>query len=400
MPDNAYIFVADALRADFLSELVADTGETAKVIASSTITPTSFSSIFSGLHPVQHSVRSFGHELSEEDNWILNGHDLSASFFQRLGERGEMGVYNVLGATSAETNRPLEDLEPPFIHVERANETHAAYSRSDFEVTAGEFWNEYAENGVIRETDSLVEIYRKGVKKQAEYFKEQLRSLERNGLLDDTLVIFTSDHGELLGLRNGIQKSHTLPLCPELSRVPMVILHPDSKELETELVSHVDIAPTIADELGLSRPDETHGINIFEEERQYAYCDLEKPKNITPLGKQGYKSDYSLIYRSLWDRSGGRVICRSDIQDRIRGFLDFGNLSSNMFTTLALLRNCRTMLEAAPPFLKKQMVYSEPQFEFKEADQLIRKIEAQKREYDRTVINESQEEQLKALGYK
>lgn len=265
MPNNAFVFVADALRADFLSDIVANRGVSVDAIASSTITPTSFSSIFSGLHPVQHSVRSFGHVLSEDDNWILNGHDHSASFFQRLGERGEVGVYNVLGATADEKNKPLEDLEPPFIHVERANETHAAYSRTDFEISAGEFWDDYIEGGVVRKREALVDIYRKAVKKQAIYFNEQLENLENQGLLKDTLVIFTSDHGELLGLRNRLQRSHTLPLCSELSRVPMVVIHPDSKNIQSELVSHIDIVPTIADELGLTRPAKTHGINIFDE---------------------------------------------------------------------------------------------------------------------------------------
>jgi arylsulfatase A-like enzyme len=40
------------------------------------------------------------------------------------------------------------------------------------------------------------------------------------GILDDSLVIFTSDHGELLGEYNGLYH-HQTPVVPELVYVPL-----------------------------------------------------------------------------------------------------------------------------------------------------------------------------------
>ncbi len=82
-----------------------------------------------------------------------------------------------------------------------------------------------------------------------------LDALEASGQADDTLVIYTSDHGENLGLRGRWGKS---VLYRESTHVPMILSGPGvaTGERVKTPVSLLDIAPTITTALGLpSDPD-------------------------------------------------------------------------------------------------------------------------------------------------
>jgi len=87
---------------------------------------------------------------------------------------------------------------------------------------------------------------------------QRLRSL---GSYDNTMIVFTSDHGEMLG-------SHALQskrfAYDESSRVPLLIKPPDmaNQRIVEEPVSHIDIVPTILDVLGYPLYDELQGKSL------------------------------------------------------------------------------------------------------------------------------------------
>jgi hypothetical protein len=77
--------------------------------------------------------------------------------------------------------------------------------------------------------------------------------LVETGLDKETLVVLTSDHGEEFRDHGG--EYHGTTLYEEVSRVPLVVLGPGTKARRLkEPVSHVDLAPTLLDLLGLERP--------------------------------------------------------------------------------------------------------------------------------------------------
>lgn len=82
-----------------------------------------------------------------------------------------------------------------------------------------------------------------------------IEGLRANGELERTIIVFTSDHGEILGT-HGLRGKGTSPIR-ESVRVPLTIVHPDGpKNMATDaLVTHVDLAPTLLAFAGVAQND-------------------------------------------------------------------------------------------------------------------------------------------------
>jgi arylsulfatase A-like enzyme len=82
-----------------------------------------------------------------------------------------------------------------------------------------------------------------------------LRELDALGRMDDTLIVFTSDHGEFLGDRGFGEKEL---FYDEVVRVPFIVVDPDARAAtmhgtrDARLVAAVDVVPTFLDALGLA----------------------------------------------------------------------------------------------------------------------------------------------------
>jgi arylsulfatase A-like enzyme len=72
-----------------------------------------------------------------------------------------------------------------------------------------------------------------------------IEGLRSSGELERTIIVFTSDHGEILGT-HGLRGKGTAPIRESVD-VPLTIVHPDGpKGAATDaLVSHIDLVPTL-----------------------------------------------------------------------------------------------------------------------------------------------------------
>jgi arylsulfatase A-like enzyme len=80
-----------------------------------------------------------------------------------------------------------------------------------------------------------------------------LSTLDELRLWDDTIVIFTADHGELAGSHGGLRGKGPFPYEQE-THVPLVVVHPDypgSAQCHA-VTSHIDLLPTLVGLTGLS----------------------------------------------------------------------------------------------------------------------------------------------------
>jgi arylsulfatase A-like enzyme len=90
-----------------------------------------------------------------------------------------------------------------------------------------------------------------------------LTALDRCGDLVRTLILFTADHGEMLGDHWMLGKAG---FFPQAFHVPLVIRHPDGVRGRrvTALTEHVDLMPTVLDALLLTIPRQCDGQTLSE----------------------------------------------------------------------------------------------------------------------------------------
>jgi arylsulfatase A-like enzyme len=94
-----------------------------------------------------------------------------------------------------------------------------------------------------------------------------LDQLKESDLLDQTLVIITNDHGEMLGGKDG-HIGHGWAVTPELVNTPLIVMDPAAKGLQVNptIGSQVDLLPTVLDRLGIAIPAD----QLYEGQSLYA----------------------------------------------------------------------------------------------------------------------------------
>ena len=114
--------------------------------------------------------------------------------------------------------------------------------------------------------EALVSLYDAGIRSDDRHLGALLDLLDARGLLDNTLVIVTSDHGEALG-EEGRWEHHNLP-SEAVLRVPLIIRFPARLSAGARVgipVSLVDLLPTMLDAVGLGAqiPEAVQGRSLL-----------------------------------------------------------------------------------------------------------------------------------------
>lgn len=135
-------------------------------------------------------------------------------------------------------------------------------------------------------SDEEIESSRRTYYAAISYLDEQigrvLKALEESGEFENTLIIYTSDHGDMMGDHNMIRKCRPYQGS---ANIPMVLRWPESLKMKAsrgqvrdELVELRDIAPTFLDATGMNKPKVMDGesmLNILQEKPWRNILDLE-----------------------------------------------------------------------------------------------------------------------------
>jgi hypothetical protein len=384
---NIFLYVGDAVRWDALPESLASRGQTVKTVAASIHTPTSFSSIVTGLHPPQHGVRQFGDKL-HQDVPSLFSLDTRSVFANTINERfnDNPESKSILGetlATTASSSDSLLDIEPPFIFVERGPGGHAPYGEYP-----GNGW-EYFRDRKASPASTFHEEYQESIERDRKYFELRVDQLKKRDLLDDTLVIYTSDHGELLG--EGGCLGHNAPIHPKLAYVPTVFLHPSLNEQNKTdgILRHVDFFPTIA-------------AILDEDESDVPGRDLTS-SSLASRGACFYRKSLvsgaplvrgELSYESVWDTDGGFVYPLT------------GRANRSVILAGKLLKSAkreymrRHLSQCSRFYISGSRGYLQPEITNEESRLYLRKINnKRKARGDSSSLDENAKDRLRELGY-
>ncbi len=143
-----------------------------------------------------------------------------------------------------------------------------------------------------------------------------LDKLEELGMLDDTIIVFTSDHGDFMGEHSMAVKGGVFYDC--LTRVPMIVSYPNGDVpegvVDDSMVNTLDILPTLLELQGLGRFE---GINDGWAHKDGSSDVEEDAKGI--LGADGKVRD------SLLRRMQGKPLPTvTDAEPRAAAFSEYG----------------------------------------------------------------------------
>jgi len=155
-------------------------------------------------------------------------------------------------------------------------------------------------NDVPPNDDSRRSRYAHEINYVDQYVGQLLTELDQMGLYQDSLIVFTSDHGEAMGEHRFF--GHAKGLTDEQIHVPLLIKLPANDPRREELartaaslVSHLDTTPTILELAGLPPLPGQRGLSILEPHTRVCVAQTHQPeadKNQVAMRDERYKLIY------------------------------------------------------------------------------------------------------------
>ncbi|MCP5053075.1 MAG: sulfatase [bacterium] len=154
---------------------------------------------------------------------------------------------------------------------------------------------------VIDDADKqhIINTYDAEIRSMDDSFGKLIEYLKKSNLYDNTLIIFTSDHGEEFG-EHGVWGMHSHTLFNEQLHVPLIVKFPRSKfagRKVNPLVRSIDILPTVVDLLGEEKPGQFEGTSLMPFIRG-----RETGDNIYAISQRDMQKTYVNKYWSVMNR--------------------------------------------------------------------------------------------------
>lgn len=314
-PPNILLISLDALRADhlgcygydrptspFLDQLASRGTRYSQASVNTHGTPPSHTTMLSSLYQESHRV-GFGattpqgrndtipaevelvQEILQTHDWhtigVTGGGYMSASFgFSRGFDSFSDKARGVAQGTAMllKQIKPALKVGRPIFAMYHTYEVHSPYEPPpQYHTIFGEYQSDVSPTSkslvplqlkagtVLKEEDFdfLESRYDGEIRYTDNVLKAFFAKLESNGFLDNALVIITSDHGEEFGDHGGLL--HRASLYEELLHIPLILVGPMVPEavVDPQLVSLVDITPTILDIANLPMTPIMEGTSLF-----------------------------------------------------------------------------------------------------------------------------------------
>ncbi|MDF9745865.1 sulfatase-like hydrolase/transferase [Natrinema salsiterrestre] len=384
--DNVVIYISDSLRFDAVPQRVSDTGIFAKAVAPSTYTGSSVPSLMTGVYPAQHRIWGFDNQLSSTPGLLdrkNSAYDVNDIWDWPLEM---LGIDDRPTFEELKKERRLADLNEPFVYVLHDKGGHLPYG---YHPTEFESIKEYLRE--FNDPDELRNLYHSSVEKSVDMFNEIVETLKDRNIYQNTLVIFTSDHGELLGEYGG-RWGHGSPMVPELVEVPILFCGaglPTDESVDT-LISGTDIVPTSLSALGENKPVATDGCDLWS-----SWPEERAIRSDVWLGSSSGRLGAQYVATSAWDRGGGYVFHRKPL----RSFLKtVGSQYLGATAPVSRTYSLGGLLSTMRPLIQSPFKYKQPNMSVSDVEEIIPNM-FETGQYDPEQRAEPDKEQLRKLGY-
>ena len=328
-PFNVVVITVDTIRADHIGaygnaevktpamdELARDGVLFTRAYSTTPLTLPAHTSIFSGTYPLYHGVRDNGGYVVPEDLTTLaelfgeQGYDTAAfiaayvldsrwglnqgfdTYFDDFDVRDQRFIS--MGSVQRPGNEVVDETEAwldegregPFFLWVHLYDPHAPYDPPE------PYLSQYSGSryaGEIAFTDSQID--------------RLLTALEERGLRDRTFIVLAGDHGESLGEHG--EGQHGFFIYEGATHVPLILWTPFEEVggiQRNEVVSLVDIMPTVLEMCGLETPEHVQGASLvpyfssdFAPEPRYVYSETYYPRlhygwsELTSIQDERYK---------------------------------------------------------------------------------------------------------------
>jgi arylsulfatase A-like enzyme len=380
---NVLLFVSDSFRYDYLPEDLRDEGVVFKTVAQSTHSPPSFTTLSTGRYPPEHGVHKFGEALVDDVTTLYNC-DVHDGLYFNEGRFMHDSLYKVYDVSDP---RHLSEVDEPFWYLERDTTPHAPYVKNGF--LQGYDAHSYFED--VTDTEAHRADYRAVGDESIKLFRRRADVLERLDRLDDTLLIFTADHGEAFGERG--PGGHGIPIVPEMVYVPTVFIHPSLDESafhadpETDVIEHVDVVETALNMVGRGDAVQTSGTDLTSQQRdrEWGYSHV----HIRRGGRTFYHAD------SLWGFDGGHVFHRNGRAGRLAAFVNSATRAMDQRTVRA------NALQTFRTYMANRLSYDDPPLSSESAKAAVTAFREsiENREGGEFELDEQARQALEDLGY-
>jgi len=384
---NVVIFVGDAVRYQSIGERLFNYGPTFKTIAASLHTPASFASMLTGQNVPEHGVTEFSNVLPDNILSLVDLDDWNTYFSAKKGTMHE-DLHRIFQMSESAY---LTDAEEPFIWVVRDPGGHAPYDGYDPDTyeQISETGPDYL-NRVAGDKKHIKRDYNKSIESSLNRFEEAIKCISDRGIQDETLLIYTSDHGELIGEYGMLGHNHVA--CPELVYVPTTFVHPslNSGEVSTS-IRHIDLFPTLTELLGVDNCGEmVSGYPIWEGGNSIGYNHFKMVFYNSKL-----LSDVATEVRSCWDGDGGHVFVNSSYSDAALVYIGIMVKSYKG----KQIRSDKAFIESFKQFLPGHQIHGIPNFDRETAEDFITDVNNRAMSARSIEISQETKDRLDDLGY-
>jgi len=385
---NIVLFVGDAVRYQSIGDRLINYGPTFKTIAASLHTPASFASMLSGLHVPEHGVISFSHVLPDGITSLVDLDGWNTYFSPKTGTMHE-DMHRIF---KMDDSTPISSADEPFIWVVRDPGGHAPYNGYNPETydQLSETGPEYL-NKVAGDSGKIQADYNDAVSSSLDRFENVVDTIRSRGIEEETLIIYTSDHGELLGEYGIIGHNHVA--VPELVFVPTTFVHPSLEGgLQEQSIRHVDLYPTLLDILSGSTDERRNvsGKPIWEVTDPIGYNHFEMV-----FYNSGFLDSVEINVQSAWDKEGGHVFVNSSYVDTFLFYLGI-LVKSHKGKQIRKTNSYLTSLKQIAPGHKQ---LGNPTFTKQRANEIVNQAQSRSNPSNQIDLDEETRERLDDLGY-